>query len=200
MCGTMDPDVTALRYGIRTVATSPREGLLINGTPVLLRGACIHHDNGVLGAREYREAAARRIRILKENGYNAIRSSHNPASSAILDECDRQGMYVINEFTDMWTRHKLAGDYASDFVHNWKHDLKDMVMHSCNHPSIVAWSVGNGRCRRSPIEHTGSKNKGAIGRRCSRTQPLDERNGKTRPYRHKWVSWRSFHPRRLRRS
>lgn len=143
MCGTMDPDVTALRYGIRTVATSPREGLLINGTPVLLRGACIHHDNGVLGAREYREAAARRIRILKENGYNAIRSSHNPASSAILDECDRQGMYVINEFTDMWTRHKLAGDYASDFVHNWKHDLKDMVMHSCNHPSIVAWSVGN---------------------------------------------------------
>ncbi len=79
-----------------------KDGFLVNNNPVLFRGACIHHDNGVLGACGFHDAEFRRVRILKEAGFNAIRSSHNPISKAMLDACDKLGMYIIDEAFDMW--------------------------------------------------------------------------------------------------
>ena len=89
-----------VRFGIRTVTCTPEEGFCINGKRVILRGACIHHDNGLLGACAYDFAERRKIRILRENGYNAIRSAHNPCSKAMLDYCDETGMLVMDEYTD----------------------------------------------------------------------------------------------------
>ena len=84
-------------FGIRTIRVTPSEGFVLNGERVIIRGACIHSDNGILGARNYPEAEARKVRILKEYGYNAIRSAHNPAAKSLLDECDKQGMLVMDE-------------------------------------------------------------------------------------------------------
>ena len=110
---------------------------------MILRGACIHHDNGVLGACCYPDAEARKIRILKENGYNAIRSAHNPCSKALLEACDRQGMLVMDEFVDVWYIHKTEYDYVNYFKEWWKQDLKDMVEKDFNHPSVILYSTGN---------------------------------------------------------
>lgn len=90
---------------MRTLAWG-KEGFLVNGKEVLFRGACIHHDNGVLGACGFADAETRRVRILKEAGFNAIRSAHNPISKAMLDACDVMGMYVMDETFDMWLIHK----------------------------------------------------------------------------------------------
>ena len=99
-------------FGIRTQDCTPEGGFTMNGKRVIIRGACIHHDNGILGARCYAEAEERKIKILKENGYNAIRSAHNPCSKALLDACDRLGMLVLDEYCDMWYIHKNKYDYA----------------------------------------------------------------------------------------
>ena len=96
------------RFGVRTIQVDPRQGLRINGEPVLLRGACIHHDNGPLGAAAIGRAEERRIELLKAAGFNAIRAAHNPLSVAMLDACDRLGMLVMDEAFDMWTRGKIA--------------------------------------------------------------------------------------------
>ncbi|MBN1246424.1 MAG: DUF4982 domain-containing protein [Anaerolineae bacterium] len=129
-------------FGIRTVAWF-NQGLFINGKETLLRGGCIHHDNGILGACAYDQAEARRVRILKEAGFNAIRSAHNPTSQALLAACDRYGMYVMDEFADMWTMHKTKYDYASDFDDWYLADLKAMVDQDFNHPSVIMYSIGN---------------------------------------------------------
>lgn len=130
-------------FGIRTIEWSAENGFLMNGERVILRGACIHHDNGVLGACCYPEAEERKIRILKENGYNAIRSAHNPCSKALLDACDRRGMLVMDEFVDVWYIHKTEYDYVNHFAKWWKQDLKDMVEKDYNHPSVILYSTGN---------------------------------------------------------
>ncbi|MEJ5246338.1 MAG: glycoside hydrolase family 2 TIM barrel-domain containing protein [Caldilinea sp.] len=130
------------RFGVRKVEWSP-QGLFINGQETLLRGGCIHHDNGVLGACTYAKAEERRIRILKGLGFNAIRSAHNPASKALLEACDRYGMYVIDEAFDMWYMHKNKYDYASDFDDWHLEDLKAMVEKDFNHPSVIMYSIGN---------------------------------------------------------
>lgn len=129
-------------FGIRTVEWSPK-GLLINGKETLLRGGCVHHDNGILGSRSYAKSEERRVRILKEAGFNAIRSSHNPASKAMLEACDRLGMYVMDETWDMWYSHKNKYDYASDFIDNYKYDISAMVNRDFNHPSVIMYSIGN---------------------------------------------------------
>ena len=126
-------------FGIRKIEWSAENGFLMNGNRVILRGACIHHDNGVLGACCYPEAEERKIRILKENGYNAIRSAHNPCSKALLDACDRQGMLVMDEFVDVWYIHKTEYDYVNHFAKWWKQDLKDMVEKDYNHPSVILY-------------------------------------------------------------
>ena len=129
-------------FGLRTLEWG-RRGLLLNGERVIVQGACIHHDNGVLGACCYEDAEWRKIRILKENGYNAIRSAHNPCSKFLLDACDYLGVLVMDEYIDHWYIHKTEHDYVDYFMEWWKQDLKDMVDKDYNHPSVILYSTGN---------------------------------------------------------
>lgn len=130
-------------FGIRELIWNPQIGMTINGERVILRGACFHHDNGVLGACTYPEAEERKMRILKENGYNAVRSAHYPCSKALLDACDRVGMLMMDEYVDVWYIHKTKYDYAGQLADWWKQDLKDMVDKDYNHPSVIMYSTGN---------------------------------------------------------
>jgi beta-galactosidase len=136
-------DVSEETFGIRTLKWNAEKGLTVNGKRVILRGACIHHDNGILGGCTYPEAEERKIRILKENGYNAIRSSHYPASKDLLSACDRLGMLVMDEYVDHWYMHKTKYDYAGTLLKWWKQDLKDLVDKDYNHPSVIMYSTGN---------------------------------------------------------
>ncbi|MCD8161258.1 MAG: DUF4982 domain-containing protein [Clostridiales bacterium] len=140
---TFAGDTAETNFGIRTLAWGPKDGFTLNGQRVILRGACIHHDNGVLGACAYPEAEERKIRLLQENGYNAIRSAHNPCSKALLDACDRLGMLVMDEFVDCWYIHKTKHDYVTYFEDWWRQDLTDMVEKDYNHPSVILYSTGN---------------------------------------------------------
>ncbi len=130
-------------FGVRSIEWNTEKGFAINGERKIIRGACIHHDNGVLGACCYPEAEERKIRILKENGYNAVRSAHNPCSKAMLDACDRLGMLVMDEFVDVWYIHKTEYDYVNYFMDWWQQDLKDMVEKDYNHPCVIMYSTGN---------------------------------------------------------
>ena len=129
-------------FGVRSL-TWGNEGLQINGKRVILRGACVHHDNGLLGAVCDPDALERRIRVLKENGYNALRSAHNPCSKTALEICDRLGVLVMDEYIDHWYIHKTYHDYVEFFEEWWKQDLKDMVEKDRNHPCVVLYSTGN---------------------------------------------------------
>ena len=129
-------------FGIRTLSWG-RNGLCINGERVILRGACVHHDNGFLGAACDPDALERRIRILQQNGYNALRSAHNPCSKTALEICDRLGMLVMDEYIDHWYIHKTMYDYVEFFSDWWRQDLADMVDKDYNHPCVVLYSTGN---------------------------------------------------------
>ncbi|RBP97315.1 glycoside hydrolase family 2 [Bifidobacterium aemilianum] len=135
-------DSDQVDFGIRTLEWG-RQGLLLNGRRTILQGACIHHDNGLLGACAFPEAEERKIRLLKANGYNAIRSAHNPCSKALLAACDRQGMLVMDEYIDHWYIHKTQYDYVPHFKQYWRQDLQDMVAKDRNHPSVIMYSIGN---------------------------------------------------------
>ncbi|MEE4285007.1 MAG: glycoside hydrolase family 2 TIM barrel-domain containing protein [Mariniphaga sp.] len=130
-------------FGIRTIDFNVENGFLLNGKPVLLKGACVHHDNGPLGAAAFDRAEERRVELLKANGFNAIRCAHNPPSVAFLDACDRLGMLVIDEAFDMWRRPKNPQDYSNYFDEWWQKDMEAMVLRDRNHPSIIMWSTGN---------------------------------------------------------
>ncbi|CAO5255560.1 glycoside hydrolase family 2 TIM barrel-domain containing protein [Frankia sp. AgKG'84/4] len=130
-------------FGIRTLTVDARHGLRINGATVKLRGAAIHHDNGVIGAHTLDAAEERRVRILKDSGFNAIRSAHNPISRATLRACDRQGVLVMDELTDVWWRPKSGADYSAEFEQWWERDLASMIAKDFNHPSVVLYSMGN---------------------------------------------------------
>ena len=130
-------------FGIRTLSLDSREGLKINGDSVKLRGACIHHDHGVIGARSFADADVRKIRKLKEAGFNAIRCAHHPASRSLLTACDRLGMLVMEETFDMWTVPKSTEDYSHDFMEWWERDLEAMIDKDYNHPSVIIYSIGN---------------------------------------------------------
>ena len=130
-------------FGIRTLAWNAKEGFLVNGKSVLLKGGCLHHDNGVLAAREYEDAALRKISLLKSFGFNAVRISHNPASDELLRACDRLGMYVMDELWDMWFFSKTAGDYSLWWKVRYMEDIASFVARDYNHPSVVMYSVGN---------------------------------------------------------
>lgn len=135
-------DTRSVNFGICHREWSTK-GLFINGIETKLRGACIHHDNGILGACEYPTAALRRAKILKEAGFNAIRMAHNPASKALLDACDTIGLYVMDEFVDMWYEHKNRFDYATYFEDRYEEDLSLMIKKDISHPSVVMYSIGN---------------------------------------------------------
>lgn len=138
-----EEDVQEVRFGIRMIECTPEKGFCINGERVILRGACIHHDNGILGACAYPFAERRKIKILKENGYNAVRSAHNPCSKALLDACDELGMMVMDEYADMWYIHKTKYDYASSIMENYRQDLETIIKKDYNHPSVIMYSTGN---------------------------------------------------------
>ncbi|MFI5897813.1 glycoside hydrolase family 2 TIM barrel-domain containing protein [Actinoplanes sp. NPDC051513] len=156
--GDSEIDAATEQIGIRTLQMDPVRGLRINGKTVKLRGACIHHDNGVLGAAAITRAEERRIEILKAAGFNAIRSSHNPAGRALLDACDRLGMLVLDEAFDMWFEPMKVFDYSLDFPEWWERDIEAMVAKCFNHPSVVMYSIGN------EVPEAGSGLGGAWGR------------------------------------
>lgn len=139
----LEGDESGTAFGIRTLTVDPIRGLRVNGETVKLRGNCLHHDNGVLGAATFAEAEERRIRILKQAGFNAIRSAHNPISVALLEACDRLGMYVMDETWDVWTESKTDDDYSTRFSSWWEFDVESMVDKDYNHPSVILYSIGN---------------------------------------------------------
>ena len=163
----IDRDETT--FGIRSLQLDAARGLQINGEVVNLRGACIHHDNGVIGAATVERADERRVEILKASGFNAIRSAHHPASKALLDACDRVGMLVMDEAFDMWNHPKMRNDYARVFTDRWETDIDAMVRKDRNHPSVVLYSIGN------EIPDTGDAVGAELGRRITeRVRALDD--------------------------
>ena len=129
-------------FGIRNISWS-NKGLFINGKEILLRGGCVHHDNGVLGAATFAKSEWRRVKKMKEAGFNAIRSSHNPCSVEMLKAADFYGMYIMDELWDMWYKPKNLHDYAIDFPEHYPRDIEAMVRKDYNHPSVIMYSIGN---------------------------------------------------------
>ena len=138
-----ETDIVNTTFGVRDVKIDGQHGLQINGVSTKLKGGCIHHDYGPLGAAAIDRAEERKIELLKENGFNAIRLSHNPPSQQFLDICDRMGMLVIDEAFDAWEKTKFEDDYHLYFKEWWNKDLTNMIVRDRNHPSIILWSIGN---------------------------------------------------------
>lgn len=166
-------DTHTERFGIRTLTCDARQGLRINGKRVLLNGGCVHHDNGILGAATLPQAEYRRARIMKEQGFNAIRSAHNPLSKAFLDACDELGLLVMDEAFDMWWMHKTSYDYAGSFREHYADDLTAMVRKDRNHPSVVLYSIGNEIAdTKSPRAAEAARSMCAIIRRLDSGRPI----------------------------
>jgi len=136
-------DEVATPFGIRSIEWSAGKGFLLNGKPLKMTGGCVHHDNGPLGAAAFDRAEERRVEILKQSGFNAIRTAHNPPSPAFLEACDRLGMLVMDEAFDCWSRGKNPFDYSVAFQDWWQRDIDAMVLRDRNHPSVAIWSIGN---------------------------------------------------------
>lgn len=136
-------DETEAVFGIRTVTADPVHGLRINGKTVKLKGGCLHHDNGLLGSVSLPGSEERKVRKLKSIGFNAIRTAHNPPSAALIECCDRLGMYVFDEAFDAWGIGKRGGDYHQFFETDWVKDLTAFVKRDRIHPSVILWSTGN---------------------------------------------------------
>lgn len=140
---TVNNDVTEETIGIRTISVNAREGLLLNGKPMKLKGGCVHHDLGILGAADYEAAEKRRIRILKESGFNAVRLAHNPFGPAVFKACDELGMLAVEEAFDEWVLGRTSFGLHITFEDRWEKDLEDMIDRDYNHPSILMWGTGN---------------------------------------------------------
>ena len=147
-------DRVSVSYGIRTIQYDARNGLKLNGKPLKLNGACVHHDNGPLGAAAYDDAEYRKARLMKEAGFNAVRTSHNPPSEAFLRACDELGLLVIDESFDGWREKKNQNDYDYHMLFDqwWQRDLDAMVCRDRLHPSVFCWSIGNEVIERKKIE------------------------------------------------
>ncbi|MFL6208539.1 MAG: sugar-binding domain-containing protein [Pyrinomonadaceae bacterium] len=130
-------------FGIRTISFDAANGFRLNGHSLKLKGGCLHHDNGLLGARAFDRAEERRVELLKASGYNALRLAHNPPSPAFLAACDRLGMMVIDEAFDMWREGKNPHDYHLFFDGWWEKDVDSMIERDRNHPAVIMWSIGN---------------------------------------------------------
>ena len=161
-------DSEEIRFGIRTLAWNAKKGFQVNGETVKLRGGCVHHDHGILGAAAWDKAETRKAKTLKDLGYNAIRYSHNPAGKNFLDVCDELGLYVIDESFDQWKVPQSACDYALHFDAEWQKDVESMVSKDYNHPCVVMYCVGN------EITDTGLPFGGAICKGiCAKFKSLD---------------------------
>lgn len=130
-------------FGIRTITADAIRGLRINGKTVKLKGGCVHHDNGLLGAVSLYECEVRRIKKLKEIGFNAIRTAHNPPSEALVEACDREGLYIFDEAFDAWGIAKRPGDFSTHFESCWEKELTAFIRRDRIHPSVILWSTGN---------------------------------------------------------
>ncbi len=137
----VDTEVTP--FGIRSLEFSADHGFVLNGQPVKLKGGCVHHDNGVMGAASFTRSEERKVELLKASGFNAVRCAHNPPAPAFLDACDRLGLLVIDEAFDCWRDGKNFFDYHIVFDDWWQRDLDTMLLRDRNHPSIILWSIGN---------------------------------------------------------
>ncbi len=136
-------DELSTTFGVRTVTADAKNGLLLNGKSIKLKGGCIHHDNGLLGAKSFYDAEYRKVKLHKDNGYNALRLAHNPQSEIILDICDELGMIVYDEAFDTWNLPKNAFDFSNEFKEAGLSELETIMRRDRNHPSIMFWSIGN---------------------------------------------------------
>ena len=154
----------SVNYGIRSFSYDAEKGFVLNGKPLLINGACVHHDDGVLGAMAFDAAEIRKVRQMKEAGFNLIRTSHNPTTRAFLDACDSLGMLVIGEAFDGWRTAKKPYDYSTLIDSCYREDIRAMVERDRNHPSIICWSIGNEVIERKDIRviHTAKMLKQAI--------------------------------------
>ncbi|MDZ7372007.1 MAG: beta galactosidase jelly roll domain-containing protein, partial [candidate division KSB1 bacterium] len=136
-------DEVSTCFGIRTITFDIEKGFLLNGVPTKIRGMCMHHDLGCLGAAINVRALERQLEILRGMGCNAVRTSHNPPAPELLDLCDRMGFLVMDEAFDMWRIKKTAYDYSLDFDAWHERDLRDFIRRDRNHPCVIMWSIGN---------------------------------------------------------
>ena len=165
----------SVKHGFRTISYSAADGFSLNGQKVLINGACVHHDDGLAGAMAFDAAEIRKVRLMKEAGFNLIRTSHNPVTKAFLDACDSLGMMVIDEMYDNWYTLKTPGDHHSDLDSCYREDFRALVTSDRNHPSVICWSIGNEVIERKDIRvvHTARKFKNEILRYDS-TRPVTE--------------------------
>ena len=172
--GTTIDNATA-KYGIRSFSFDAEKGFVLNGKSLLINGACVHHDDGVLGAMAFDDAEIRKVRQMKEAGFNLIRTSHNPTTRAFLDACDSIGMLVIDEAFDGWRTQKNPYDYSTVIDSCYREDIHAMVLRDRNHPSVISWSIGNEVIERKDIRviQTAKLLKQAI-LDCDTTRPVTE--------------------------
>ena len=166
-------DEITTTIGFRKFEFDREKGFFLNGHPLKIKGVCLHHDLGALGAAFNYRAAERQLQILKEMGCNAIRTSHNPPAPEFLDLCDRMGFLVMDEAFDIWQKKKNKFDYSLDFKQWHTQDLEDMILRDRNHPSIFMWSIGNEI--REQFDSTGiaiTKELVAIVKRLDNTRPV----------------------------
>ena len=168
-------DVLPVTYGIRTIEYDAQKGFRLNGKTMLINGACVHHDNGFLGAAAFDAAEVRRVKLMKEAGFNLLRTSHNPPSPAFLAACDSLGMLVIDEAFDGWRTEKNTYDFHLFFDEQGEKEVESMVRRDMNHPCIIAWSIGNEVIERKDIRvvHTAKRLKQAI-HRIDTSRPVTE--------------------------
>ena len=168
-------DRQTAKYGIRTFSFDAEWGFVLNGQKVLINGACVHHDDGVLGAMAFDDAEIRKVRQMKEAGFNLIRTSHNPTTRAFLDACDSIGMLVIDEAFDGWRTQKNPYDYSTVIDSCYREDIHAMVLRDRNHPSVISWSIGNEVIERKDIRvvYTARQMKQAI-HEYDTTRPVTE--------------------------
>lgn len=161
-------DSWSMNFGIRSITIDAIKGIRLNGEQIKLRGTCLHHDNGVIGAATFADAEDRRCRLIKEAGFNSVRSAHHPASKDFLAACDRHGILVMDELTDMWTVHKNKHDFASEFINEWESIVERMITKDYNHPSVIMYSVGN------EIGEIGTESGAEFNRKlCNKCKQLD---------------------------
>lgn len=163
-----------VKHGFRTF-TYNTDGFFLNGISVKLNGACMHHDDGILGAMAFDAAEIRKVRLMKEAGFNLIRTSHNPQTRAMLDACDSLGMLVLDEAFDGWYDQKTAYDYHLYIDKDYKDDLTAMVLRDRNHPCIICWSIGNEVIERKELRIVQSAKKfKAVIKELDPTRPVTE--------------------------
>lgn len=167
-------------FGFRKIEYSADKGFLLNGEKMMINGACLHHDNGILGAASYDDAEIRKARLMKEAGFNAVRTSHNPPAPAFLSACDSLGLFVIDEAFDGWKAAKTPHDYSELYDEWWDSDVSSLVERDRNHPSIICWSIGN-----EIIERKSPEAVRMAGELASKCRTLDN----TRPVTSALASW-----------